>query len=118
MNTLIKKPVRSSIFALSVGALITSFGNGVYAEKIIIDEAIDDYTTVSSVDLKDSTSTSRGGYEISFILEEAYDDYSEVTWFARNKMNESNEGLEKADIAALEMEQRPQKTPWELDVVD
>jgi hypothetical protein len=122
MNILIKKPVRSTIFALSVGALISSFGNAVYAEQMILDEAIDDYTAVSNVDFMQSPSMSpslsSGGYETRIILEEAYHDYGEVTTFAHNEGNESNVGLEKADIAALEMEQPQLKTPWELDVVD
>jgi hypothetical protein len=115
MNILIKNRVRPAIFALSVGAMIVCFGNNAYADKMILDEAIDDYTAVSNVDFRDSPSMSRSGYEISFILEEAYHDYEDVTTFAHLK---GNEGLEKADFAAFEIEQGSLKTPWELGVVD
>lgn len=118
MNIMIKRPVRSTIYALSVGTLITAFGSGVCADKMILDEAIDDYTAISNLNFSDYTSTSTAGYEVNFILEEAYNDYSETTTFVHSEAKESNAGLEKADIAAFELKQRPSKIPWVLEGID
>jgi len=98
-------PIRTTLLALSAGALI-SLGSGVFAADMILDEAIDDYSGESPQGAGEAPYTSGRGYQATFILEQAYDDYDSV----------GGQSREQVEFAVFEPT-LPQ-IPWELDVSD